>query len=57
MISELINEINKTGAVEKTKRIADKHIHETQKILLSLPNNRNLESLKLLSDYVGTRSY
>ena len=57
MISDLINEINKTGAVEKTKQIADKHIYETQKILLSLPNNRNLESLKLLSDYVGTRSY
>ena len=56
-IHEVISKIKNTGSVKIAKKIADEHILKTQKKLISLPNNENLKSLKLLSDYIADRSY
>ena len=56
-IHEVISKIKNTGSVKIAKKIADEHILKTQKKLISLPNNKNLKSLKLLSDYIADRSY
>ncbi|MBI20735.1 MAG: hypothetical protein CL780_00620 [Chloroflexi bacterium] len=56
-IHQVISKIKNTGSVKIAKKIADEHILKTKKKLSNLPNNENLKSLKLLSDYIADRSY
>ncbi|WP_349407569.1 heptaprenyl diphosphate synthase component II [Pseudalkalibacillus sp. SCS-8] len=56
-VETLIQEIKASGAIERSKAIADLYLKKALEALDQLPQNRARKSLRQIAEYIGRRNY
>lgn len=56
-MKEIIEQIKESGAVEYSKKMADKYLEKAKRSLSILPDNQARRSLIQIADYIGDRKF
>ncbi|HZG73905.1 MAG TPA: heptaprenyl diphosphate synthase component II [Chondromyces sp.] len=56
-MKELIDELKRSGAIEKAQALSQKYLDRAMEILEELPDNRHIKPLREIAKFIGKRKY